>query len=175
MKLTDLQRRFAHEYVIDFKAGDAYVRAGGSAKAAYTDGPKMLRKPHVRALVDELMKEQELLIHDHAVMVQRITFDRALVDPGDALDEHGAPLPMKSMSAAMRRAVKTYRVAYADKERQRDDGVRIMERVPVMAEVEWHDSRPDRELALRLAGKLRNKVEVTGKDDGPLEFKVKEV
>jgi phage terminase small subunit len=167
-QLTDLQRRFAHEYLVDLNATAAWARAGGSKKNANSIGWRTLQLPHVRAFVDELMREQEQLIDDHALMVRRITFDRALVDPGDALDEKGTPLPLKSMTPAARRAIKTYRVAYEDKVQQRDDGARIVERVPVMAEVTWHDSQPDRVLALKLAGKLRDKVELTGKDGKPL-------
>lgn len=162
MKLTDLQRRFAHEYVIDFKAGDAWARAGGAKKSAYTLGPATLRKPHVRAYVDEVLREHELLIHDHAVMVQRVVLDRALVDPGDALDEKGAFLPLKSMSPALRRAIKSYRVVYTDKVQLRDDGAKIVERVLMAAELDMHDMLPAAQLALKLMGKLKDVVKHEG-------------
>lgn len=166
--LTPLQRRFVLEYLLDCKAGPAYVRAGGAKRSAETHGPACLRRPHVRALVDEELNRRERDLRDKHLAVQEVTFARALVDPIDAYDAAGDPLPLHRMPAAMRRAVKSVRVVYQDKEVVRDDGVRIVERLPLVAELVLHDSRPDRELALKLAGKLRDKVELTGEDGKPI-------
>lgn len=42
-KLTDRQRRFVQEYLVDMNAAAAYRRAGYAAKTAETCGPRMLR------------------------------------------------------------------------------------------------------------------------------------
>lgn len=49
--LTELQARFVAEYQIDFNATNAYIRAGGSAKTAYSAGPRMLALVGVRDML----------------------------------------------------------------------------------------------------------------------------
>lgn len=167
-KPTPFQRRVVLEYLVDFNARAAYVRAGGAAKGAYTHGPALLRKPHIRAHLAEQSKALEDQLHDKHLAVQYATYDRALVDPLDALDANGEPLQLHKMPLAVRRAVKKLHFVYQDKQAMRDDGKQIVERVPLLVSLELHDSRPDREMALKLAGKLRDKVELTGEDGAPI-------
>jgi phage terminase small subunit len=59
MKLTDKQRRFSDEYLIDLNATQAAIRAGYSAKTAEWIGPQLLTKPHVAAAVLEMKQNRE--------------------------------------------------------------------------------------------------------------------
>lgn len=167
--LSAFQRRFVLEYAVDQNARAAYERAGGSKRSSYTHGPATLRRPHVRAAVDAEMAPLWQVVKDRALAAAQITADRAEADPLEALDPEGNPLPLHRMPQRARRAIKSLSLVYQDKERMRDDGVRIVERVPLVANLVWFDSRPDRELALKLAGKLRDKVELTGEDGGPVQ------
>ena len=54
MKLTARQDRFCREYVVDFNARQAYIRAGYAEKAATVCASKMLTKSHIQARVAEL-------------------------------------------------------------------------------------------------------------------------
>ena len=57
-KLTDRQERFCREYIIDYNATDAAIRAGYSKKTAYSIGSENLKKPELLARVRELQTEQ---------------------------------------------------------------------------------------------------------------------
>lgn len=58
-KLTEKQKRFADEYLIDLNATQAAIRAGYSTKVAKEIGYENLTKPHIREHVDERMKDRE--------------------------------------------------------------------------------------------------------------------
>lgn len=57
-KLTARQERFCREYIIDYNATKAAVRAGYSEKTAYSIGSENLKKPEILARVRELQKDQ---------------------------------------------------------------------------------------------------------------------
>ena len=57
-RLTDRQRRFVEEYLIDLKAGAAAARAGYSAKSAETLGTRLRNLPHVHAAIEAAMAER---------------------------------------------------------------------------------------------------------------------
>ena len=59
MALTDKQKRFAEEYIVDANARQAAIRAGYSRKTARQIGPENLSKPAVRSYIDELMEAQQ--------------------------------------------------------------------------------------------------------------------
>ena len=50
-KLTAKQARFVSEYIIDFNATQAAVRAGYSEKTAYSIGTENLRKPEIEKAI----------------------------------------------------------------------------------------------------------------------------
>ena len=52
MALTDKQRRFVDEYLVDLNATQAAIRAGYSAKTANEQGAQLLAKLSVREAVD---------------------------------------------------------------------------------------------------------------------------
>ena len=55
--LTDKQEKFCLEYIVDFNATQAAIRAGYSTKTAYSVGSENLRKPEVQKRVKELTNE----------------------------------------------------------------------------------------------------------------------
>lgn len=58
-KITPLQERFCHEYVIDLNATKAAIRAGYSAKTAFVQGPRLLDVVSVHSLISKLRDEQK--------------------------------------------------------------------------------------------------------------------
>ncbi|WP_428563420.1 MAG: terminase small subunit [Solidesulfovibrio sp. DCME] len=54
-RLTDRQRRFVEEYLVDLKAGAAAIRAGYSEKSAETLGARLRNLPHVRDAIEAAM------------------------------------------------------------------------------------------------------------------------
>jgi phage terminase small subunit len=70
MALTDRQRRFVDEYLIDLNATQAAIRAGYSKKTANEQGARLLANVSVMLVVQEAMKAREHRTH--------ITQDRVL-------------------------------------------------------------------------------------------------
>nr|DAI51750.1 MAG TPA: Terminase small subunit [Caudoviricetes sp.]DAY29983.1 MAG TPA: Terminase small subunit [Caudoviricetes sp.] len=53
VKLTDKQKRFIEEYLIDLNATQAAIRAGYSEKTAYSIGEENLKKPEIKRAIEE--------------------------------------------------------------------------------------------------------------------------
>lgn len=70
MILTERQRRFVDEYLIDLNATKAATRAGYSARTANEQGARLLAKVSVRSAVEAAMQAREKRTH--------ITQDRVL-------------------------------------------------------------------------------------------------
>ncbi len=56
-KLTERQRRFCEEYLVDGNAAQAAIRAGYSVKIAKQVGQKNLTKPCIRQYIDQKLAE----------------------------------------------------------------------------------------------------------------------
>lgn len=57
-KLTEKQKRFVEEYLIDLNATQAAIRAGYSTDSAKEIGHENLTKPHIRACIDSEIAER---------------------------------------------------------------------------------------------------------------------
>lgn len=57
MKLTDKQKRFCEEYLIDLNATQAAIRSGYSEKTAGSIGDENLKKPEIAEFIKELQRE----------------------------------------------------------------------------------------------------------------------
>ena len=55
--MTDKQKRFCDEYLVDYNATQAAVRAGYSAKTAYSIGNDNLKKPELKNYIDQRNEE----------------------------------------------------------------------------------------------------------------------
>lgn len=93
--LTDLERRFGIEYLVDFNASQAYQRAiGGGVKAnsAWTLGSKMMAKPAVQAFIkgkaQALTQKTELTIEATLEQLRRMV----MFDPRKLFLEDGQTL-----------------------------------------------------------------------------------
>lgn len=94
-RLTEKQKRFAEEYLIDLNATQAAIRAGYSPKTAYSIGEENLRKPEIKTYIDARLAEihsektadaQEVLEYLTAVMRGRET-EETLRLAGDGVQE----------------------------------------------------------------------------------------
>lgn len=57
MKLTDKQKRFCEEYIVDCNATQAAIRAGYSKNSVRQIGTENLSKPSIRKYIDELQAQ----------------------------------------------------------------------------------------------------------------------
>lgn len=70
VKMTNKQKRFCDEYLVDLNATQAAIRAGYSKKTAKVIGNENLTKPYLKAYIDERMaeKEKELIASQDEVL-----------------------------------------------------------------------------------------------------------
>lgn len=62
VKMTDKQKRFCDEYLIDLNATQAAIRAGYSEKTARAVASENLTKPYIKSYIDERMAEKEKML-----------------------------------------------------------------------------------------------------------------
>lgn len=72
MILTPKQERFCVEYLVDYNATQAAIRAGYSAKTARSQGQRMLTNVDIKSKIDEL--REELKSSRIASAVERMEF-----------------------------------------------------------------------------------------------------
>lgn len=72
--LTEKQKRFCDEYLIDLNAAQAAIRAGYSKKTASVIGIENLRKPNISEYIEKRMAEKEAqLIADQDEVLKYLT------------------------------------------------------------------------------------------------------
>lgn len=89
MNCTAKQNTFIEEYLVDFNATQAAIRAGYSAKTARVQASQNLTKLNIRAKIDEKMSERnKQILFDSYWVVENL---KALVDKCMLKnDPHGA-------------------------------------------------------------------------------------
>lgn len=93
-ELTAKQQRFVEEYLLDLNATQAAIRAGYSAKTAYSIGEENLKKPEIQAAIDrrKSARSQKTQI-DNEWVLQRLA-EEADADLADIYQENGALKPI---------------------------------------------------------------------------------
>lgn len=89
--MNQKQKTFASEYVIDYNATQAAIRAGYSERSAYSQAHELLKKPEVKKAIQELEEaasERTAITKD---MVLKELARVAFVDPRKLFDEEGRP------------------------------------------------------------------------------------
>ena len=103
--LTDKQLMFCHEYLKDFNATQAAIRAGYSKKTARQVGSENLSKPNIQDFLNELKHE----IHER----NEVTIDEVLqelanmmrFDPIDFYGDDGNIRPLQELPPLARRCL----------------------------------------------------------------------
>lgn len=73
-KMTEKQKRFCDEYLIDLNATQAAIRAGYSKKTAQQMGAENLLKPVIKTYIEQRMAEKEAaLVADQNEVLQYLT------------------------------------------------------------------------------------------------------
>lgn len=120
MALTDKQKQFCEEYLIDLNATQAAIRAGYSEKTAYRTGADNLRKPQIEEYIAKRQKElsrsteitQERVIKELALIAFSNNADYAhvvekkmQVEAGgalvDVLDKDGKPVMYRTVEPVL--------------------------------------------------------------------------
>lgn len=69
MALTDKQKRFCEEYVVDWNATRAATAAGYSEKTAYSIGQENLKKPEIEEYIGKIKNDLEKQAGISALMI----------------------------------------------------------------------------------------------------------
>ena len=56
--MTNKQKRFIEEYLIDFNATQSAIRAGYSPKSAFIIGDENLKKPQIKSKIEKALAER---------------------------------------------------------------------------------------------------------------------
>ena len=91
-KLTEKQKRFVEEYLIDLNATQAAIRSGYSTDSARQIGTENLSKPSIRAYIDREMAERSRRTGISQDRVIRELARLAFVNANDVIDIDEATL-----------------------------------------------------------------------------------
>ena len=92
-KLTDKQKLFVQEYLVDLNATRAAARAGYSAKTSEQLGHQLLKKAWVRDAIQVAMDQRSAKIEITSDAVLQELAKLAFVDIRELFDDHGRLLP----------------------------------------------------------------------------------
>lgn len=110
--MTDKQKRFCEEYMIDLNATQAAIRAGYSPKTAYSIGEENLKKPDIQNRIAQLQAEQSRRTGVSADRVVRELAKIAFVNAGDLIDPETASVKLDAsrddLAAVQSIKVKTF-------------------------------------------------------------------
>ncbi len=85
-ELKEKQKRFCEEYLIDLNATQAAIRAGYPARSAGSIGSENLKKPAIRAYIDEKLAERSARTGINADRVLAELGKLAFVNPTDVIN-----------------------------------------------------------------------------------------
>lgn len=96
-QLTDKQRIFVREYLVDLNATQAAIRAGYSEKTARQIAAVNLTKDYIVAAINDARKERERRTEVTSDRVLLEAARLALFDPRKLFDEEGNPRPIHKL------------------------------------------------------------------------------
>lgn len=169
MKLTAKQIRFVDEYMVDFNATQAAIRAGYKAKTAHVIGAENLRKPKI---AEEIARRQKDLQRRTEVTQDRVVKELARVAFADATDY--ACVETLTYENEDGTVSQVQIVSPKDTDTLSDDQRAAIAGIKHGAngiEVKLHDKIKALELLGRHIGMFNDKLSLSGADGGPLTFR----
>jgi phage terminase small subunit len=168
MALTDKQKMFCREYLIDLNATQAAIRAGYSAKTANEQGARLLANVSVQIRIHELKARRNDRIDVDADYVLKRLFEIDQMDVLDIMTDDMRIKPVSQWPASWRRYLSGFDLAEIFEGRGEE-----REMVGILKKIKW----PDKVRNLELLGKhisvqaFREQAatSLTGKYGGPLE------
>lgn len=94
----DKQKLFAAEYIVDFNATQAAIRAGYSKKTAYCIGSENLKKPVIQELISEAIRDRIRRTH---ITQERVVLELASVAFADMAKQEESGLAWKDKLRAL--------------------------------------------------------------------------
>lgn len=169
MGLTNKQLVFVSEYLRDFNATQAAIRAGYSEKTARVIGPENLSKPAIAQAISDAIAERSMGADEVLLRLAQM----ARGDIGDFIDISSVGYSLDLLQAQERglthliKKIKQKTTTFLAKSESGED------REVTETEIELYDAQA----ALALLGKHHklfiDRTEVTGADGGPVQITVR--
>lgn len=163
MALTDKQRRFVDEYLVDLNATQAAIRAGYSQKTASSQGERLLRKVEVAAALAAAQRERSARVKVDAdyVLVRMVEIDQ--MDVLDIMTDRMELKPVSEWPRAWRQYLSDFDLSELF-EGTGDE--RAM--MGMLKKVRWRDKTKNLEMLGRHFGMIKDRVEHSGPNGGPI-------
>jgi len=162
--LTNKQKRFVEEYLIDLNGTQAAIRAGYSVDSAHQISTENLSKPSVAERIFIALEARSNKVQIDAAYVLNRLGEIDQMDVSDILEDDGSMLPLREWPKVWRTYLSAIEVA------EIIDGGDV---IGVLKKVKW----PDKTKNLELLGKhtnvsaFKDRIEHTGPNGGPIEIK----
>lgn len=166
MALTDKQRRFVDEYLVDLNATQAAIRAGYSAKTAYSQAERLLRNVDVARAVEDAKAARAARVEVSADYVLRRLVEIDQMDVLDIMTDDMSLKPVSEWPLIWRQYLSGFDLADMFEGRGED-----REMVGILKKIKW----PDKVKNLELLGRhvsvraFREQVEHSGPGGGPIQ------
>ena len=154
MALTPKQAAFVSEYVIDWNATQAAIRAGYSEKSAGAIGAENLTKPEIQEVIARTVAERAMDANEALILLGQ----QARASLADFISDWGSGWKLDLKKAA------DLGVLHLIKKLKYDNKGR--------PEIELHDAQSALFMVLKAQGVLVDKTEHSGPDGGPVIFRV---
>lgn len=147
MALTQKQRLFVDEYLIDLNATQAAIRAGYSKRTAGQIGDENLKKPQIAQAIKEAMDSRSKRVQINADYVLNRLVEIDQMDLLDILDDDMSIKPLSKWPKVWRQSLSAFDIA------EMFEGVgKDRDLVGLMKKIKW----PDKVKNLELLGKHVN-------------------
>lgn len=161
-KLNDKQRAFVEHYLACWSGAEAARRAGYSKKTAYEQSYDLLRKPQIRAAIEERLKT--LTMGADEVLVRLAEHAQASI--ADFLDDEVDFSLEQGRQHGKLHLIKKLKRTQRTEHSKDGDPITV-----TTVEVELHDAQSALVHLGRAHGLFVERTEHTGKSGGPIEVK----
>lgn len=155
-ELTPKQKRFVEEYVVDLNGTQAAIRAGFNAQTANVRGSQLLALDHVRAAIDEAIRERSIRAGITADRVLEELSRIAFSDVGNYVEYGPDGVRIKDSADVDTRALSE--VSEVETKAGKNTKFKLYDKVAALDKLGRH------------LGLFNERVEVSGKGGGPVEI-----
>ena len=169
MKLTPKQIRFVDEYLVDFNATQAAIRAGYSPKTAAAAAARLLRNVNIQA---EIARRQKDLQRRTEVTQERVVKELARIAFANIADYIHVETQTRTKDDGTEVTYQT--VMFNETQELSADqraALAVVKQSVNGFELKLHDKIKALELLGRHIGMFNDKLSLSGTDGGPLTFR----
>lgn len=166
MALTEKQRRFVEEYLVDLNATQASIRAGYSQKTAYSVGHENLSKPEIADAIAEAKAERSRRTQVTQDQVIRELARLGFSDLRKVMTKDGALLSPEEWDDDTAAAISSLEVVTVHKGDEDGEGRKVPERVHKIKV--WDKNSALEKLGKHL-GLYTDKLSIGGDPDNPIK------